>query len=211
MTRLSSVCILILTGVLIASVGCRSTTSPEQSPDAGVFLPSGAGSTWVYTMAAGNTTYRTMLGDTVLEGRIYHILQDSVTFLPPNNSTSFVSQSYFRSDENSLYEVLSLPVREGIFLDTRIGASWTEISDTTANPNARRWEYTTIALLPSFTAGGHTYSDVLQLELWEYYPGIPNAQPTMYEFYYAKNIGMVELMDSTHRGVAQVLSEYHIQ
>jgi hypothetical protein len=211
MTRLFHACILLVATILIASVGCRTTTSPEPSPDAGIYLPSGAGSTWVYAMAAGNATYRTMLGDTVLGGIVYHMLQDSTTYRSNGVDTAYVGRSFFRSDEHSLYEVLSIPVREGVFLDTRDNQTWTEFEDTTGNPLPRRWDYTMVGTLPTFTIGGTTYTDVLQIENLESYPSQPNYKPTLYEFYYAKNIGLIEVLDSTYHIVGQWLTQYHIQ
>lgn len=202
--------LILFTSILLTS--CGSSTDAPPGEDAGVYLPSDIGNTWVYELARSNHTYRSIVADTTVEGIDYFIMQDSTTYMTNGQPASYVGRSYLRSDDSRIYSLASLSPRiEAIELDTTVGATWTVLQDTTMTSIATLWQYRTVALLPSFSVDSMTFNDVLQIETTESFPDHPEFGTTMYELYYAKYVGQVEILDSTHSIIGLKLGSYKVR
>lgn len=204
--------IAAVAGIAALTQGCRPTSSPEQAADAGIFFPSNAGSTWVYTLAANNQDFRTAVKDTTIGGIYYHLFKDSTTIYTNGIDTFYIGYSLVRSDENAVYDIVRLdPLLEETDLDTRVGQTWQVLKDTTITNPAVLSSYQTIALLPTFSVKGITYSNVLQVEQTDTFPARPDIRPTIYENYYAKGIGGIEVYDSTDHILSFYLTSYQLK
>jgi hypothetical protein len=196
--------LLVLIVAAAFAGGCKkeSKTNPTATTTADSYFPLTSGSTWRYfvTAAGGNDTLAVkMTGATTnINGRTYYRAINTYQKMGSSTGYFFDAGNVYGSGASSAATGLSVEFQ---FLNdtATVGRSWlsSPTDDGMVNGVAARTLNTIVEKDIGKTIGGETFTGVIHTRVdLQYNYGSGFQSSTVYDFYFAKGVGMIESVTS---------------